>query len=149
MSDESPSTPRPGTYASLEGRVDRLERQYDSLNTTVTGMAVDVAVTRSQVEATVKGQAELVQELKALNGFMQGMVADPMASPAGRQLLARVDEGMEDGERVHNGFKQSLDNLAAESAASRLTIAKWGGGLAVLAIALNIAVPVIIRLVFH
>lgn len=134
--------PRPGTTASVDSRVERLEGQVASLST-------DVALIKQaqgNLTALVTTQhTSIVTQLTAitsdLRSFMQSagaQSAEPAATPAGRAILDALRKRDEERDVEHREIRDDIaETKRTADAALRWTMrasAVIGAGMAVLTI---------------
>lgn len=139
------ATPRPGTTASLEARVGRLERQYDTLSGVVNVMAVDVAVTREKVVGIDAGFKALAVEVGKMLGIIQTSLSDPAATPAGKAVELEIERLRTEKRDDHSEFTRGIEVTKSEVMKLKLWVAGVGGGLTVLVFVMNIFAPAIRR----
>lgn len=126
MTDEE-RPPRPGTTASLEARVGRLETQYDRLDGKVDDIAVQMARLLSdqhhltQLIATqhqaITAEVQLVRSrVHDLSNNILTVTAEPEASPAGRALAAALTVRDLAAEKVHADLAKTIEGIESEVA---------------------------------
>lgn len=143
--DDSTAAPRPGSFASLEIRVARLEKQYDEQAKTVNGMAIDVAVSRAKLESMETNINGLANTVSKAMDVIQQSITDSTTTPAGRAIQATITERHKESDEVHKDLRDSIASLKNETMATRLTVARWAGALAVIVVIINLFAPVILR----
>lgn len=136
--DEQATSARPGSWASMEARVARLERQYDEQARVVSGVAVDVAVSRSKLESMETSVGRLADTVGKAMEVIQASVSDSSSTPAGRAIQAAMADRDKESDQIHKELADA-DRVNAENIMKlRLWIASAGGALLVVSILLNI-----------
>lgn len=159
MSDEV--TPRPGTTASIERRVERLEVQQDELQRSVNVMATAVELVKveqghmkelmgakfNMLEAAV---SSLAAKFDAFALTINSALSDPEASPAGRhgtdaikRIHERIDHEVEEASETHSDIKDRLEAVEHLARSNRDWIVRAGGVLAVALFLATLFAPVI------
>lgn len=143
--EDPTASPRPGSFASLEVRVARLERQYDEQSKVVGTMAIDVAVSRAKIESMDANLSGLASTVGKAMEVIQASIADSAATPAGRAIQAAIAERDKESDETHKELSDAIKEVAGQHTATRLTVARWGGAIAVLSIIINICAPIVLR----
>lgn len=99
--DEQATSARPGSWASMEARVARLERQYDEQARVVSGVAVDVAVSRSKLESMETSVGRLADTVGKAMEVIQASVSDSSSTPAGRAIQAAMADRDKESDQIH------------------------------------------------
>lgn len=105
---------REDPFEELYRRIAGLERDVTSLNNQVGTMKLEqthmVALFTARFLTVEKSNDLLLSEMRALNNQFQTMASEPDKSPAGRALLARIDEA-EDLKKQLTDMKAQLDQI--------------------------------------
>lgn len=144
MSDETP-TPRPGSAASLDRRVERLEAQQDQLQASVNALATSVELVKVEqghmkelmgakfttLETALGSMSAKFEQMVA---SLQQAMADPNATPAGRQgyealkrVHERIDEVEHGKEETHEEILKRLTDVESLAKSNREWIVRAGG----------------------
>lgn len=132
--------------------MDRLEEKHDELARHVAGLTGTVA----RIELNQGHAAELNKlrfdaldtGLVAVNSKLDAFMARIESIITGETVPATARQGQElvaEYQRWRATVEERFDKHDADQTQTRLTIARWGGGLAVLAITVNIAAPLVLR----
>lgn len=150
--------PRPGSTAALDARVARLESQFDTL----TGKVSEIALRMERISSdqghlvtllTTQHQAVTaeLQLLRARYHNIEDLVArttaEPQQTPAGRAILARLDEQDAMKNEAHDRLSKAVDELREENGRTRTWIARASGVAAIFVILAQLAAPVIARFI--
>lgn len=139
------ASPRAGTALDLSRRMDRLEEKHDDLARTVASLTSTV----TRIEANQTHAAELNKlrfdsldiGLNAVKHELDGFMARIESIISGETVPASARQGQElvaDYQRWRQTVEDRFDRQG-------LTIARWGGGIAVLVVLINIAAPLVVR----
>ena len=141
--------PRPGTTASVERRVERLDEKVDALENRVAAVEINLSHTREmltlQFAAVKSGQDATLTKLDLLDkqlqqAFLEGarMMADPTMTPAGKRIVDDLKAVRDASEGRMNELSAHVDEALR---LARLGDKKWGiaaGLVAAMAIVLQI-----------
>ena len=151
---EDERAPRPGTTASLEARVVRLEAQFDRLDGKVDDIAVQMARLLSDQghlgQLVVTQHQAITAEMQLLRGrvsdvadLMKDSSAEPEGTPAGRSLIRMVEANRRAAEKVHTDISKAVAEVAAESRQNRIWIAAASAIVGVVILVLNVFAPAV------
>lgn len=117
----------------MVARVERLERQYDSLSGIVQAMAVDVAVARTKSESIESGVADIRTQLAALLVIGQ----------SGKLIEQELDHVEKEKTADHAVFSAGIASAKAEISKVKLWVATATGAIMVLVFIANVFAPLI------